>query len=294
MSEIYGPEGGAKTTIALSTSRGVLERGGTVLYLDLEKGLDGGVTLPEGHIKGWMEINGVDPNNENFVVVRPMTGEEAYTMIEQAIKNELFDLIVLDSMGALIPRSDLDGNIGESAYGKVAKLNAEALKRVLASYESQKVDKTHLMVINQARDNMSGYGGVKSTGGRALSHFVSTKIRCVRTGKEAEVGVNIITVRTDKNRFSMPWEESTLYVHPRCGIDATLELIELGVEDGVVTKGGAWYTFHDPMTGEEIFKEQGKAKAIEVLEGEQLEYRNQLKEVLYQKGLAKLIALTGV
>lgn len=236
-----------------------------------------------------MEVNGVDPNNPNFVVARPTTGEEAYALIEKAIKGELFELIVLDSMAALVPRADMDGDVGESAFGRVAKLNSEALKRVLSAYDTQKVDKTHLMIINQARENMSGYGGLRSTGGRALRHFVSTKLRCTRTGKEADVGVNIITVRVDKNRFSPPWEEVVIYIHPRCGIDTALEAIELGVEVGLVTKAGAYYTFHDPATGEEIFKEQGKAKALAALEGEHAEYTVKLKKAIRDRGISSLV-----
>ena len=259
ISELYGPESSGKSTIALAVTRGVLDRGGRVLYLDLEKGLDGGVNYPDGHIRGWLEINGIDPNNPNFQIMRAGSGEMVYELIEEAIKSELFELIVLDSMASLIPLADLEGNVGESSFGRVAKLNSEALKRVLHAYDVQSVEKTHFMIINQARDSVgTTVKGLHSTGGRALRHYVSTKLKCVRIGKDADSGVNILNVRTDKNRFSPPWEEVNLYVHPLCGIDIAMDLLEEGVAKGYIEKSGAWYTIVDTDTGEEMAKLQGK------------------------------------
>ncbi len=287
MSELYGAEGGGKSTIALMTCKQVLDAGGSVLYIDLEKGLDGGVDLKEGHIEGWMEKIGVSPRDPNLHVARPPTGEQVYELVEAAIKAGLFDLIVLDSMAALIPLADLTGDIGDSAFGRVAKLNAEAFKRILLAYDTQKVEKTHFMVINQARDNMGGHG-LKSTGGRALRHFVSTKLKCTRVGKVAEYGINIIRVRTDKSRFSPPWEEVELYIHPECGIDLIFELLELGQVHGFVIKKGTWYTVLDPTTEEELFKVQGKEKAKAKLAALP-EVCEIMKTLLYEEGMQGLV-----
>jgi recombination protein RecA len=289
ISELYGPEGSAKSTIALSVAKEVLNSGGAVLYLDLERALDGGTIYETGKIKGWMEVIGVPPDHPNLVVARPGTGEEVYQAIEKAIISDAFDLIVLDSMAALLPRSDLEGEVGDSAYGKVAKLNSEALKRVLFAYDKQAVEKTHLMIINQARDTVgSTVKGMHSPGGRALRHFVRTKLKCTRIGKDAEAGVNTIRVRTDKNSFSPPWEEVDIYLHPNYGIDSTMELIEYGTTEGFILRAGSWLTLIDPATGEELGKVQGAEKLralMESLDG----YIDRLKEKLWSEGMGKLI-----
>lgn len=286
ISELYGPEGGAKTTIALHTAKEVLANGGTVLYMDLEHGLDAGVDYDEGHLPGWMEKIGINPNNPNFHVARPLTGEEVYDMIEAAIVNELFDLVVLDSMAAMVPRADMEGNVGESAYGKVAKLNSEALKRVLAKYEAQAVQKTHLMVINQARDSIgTSHAGMRSPGGRALRHFAATRLRCTRVAKK-EGGINVINVRVDKNRFSPPWESTELFVHPAVGLDLTMELIQVGVETGVIVKGGAWFTIS--MDDAEEQKVQG-ANALRKIVDANPTWKATLRQKSWSVGLQQLI-----
>lgn len=289
ISELYGPEGGGKTTLALSVAKNVLDNGGAVLFLDLERSLDGGTDYDDKHIDGWMEVLGVPPDHPNLVVQRPGSGEEIYKVIEEAILSELFDLIVLDSMAAMVPRSDLEGDIGESAYGKVAKLNSEALKRVLFTYDKQEVEKTHLLVINQARDTVgSSVKGMHSPGGRALRHFVRTKIRCTRVGKNAKESINTIRVRVDKNTFSPPWEEVDIYIHPQFGIDSTAELIEYGVEEGFIEKGGAWYTLTDPETGEELGKEQGLTNMRARLDA-MPEFKEKLIKEIWEAGLNKIV-----
>lgn len=293
ISELYGPEGAAKSTIALATAAEVLKQGGAVLYLDLERALDGGTDYEDGHMRGWMETVGVPPDHPNLVVQRPGTGEEVYSVIEKAIIADTFNLIVLDSMAAMLPRSDLEGDVGESAYGKVAKLNSEALKRVLFAYDKQDVDLTHLMIVNQARDTVGTHvRGMHSPGGRALRHFVRTKLRCTRIKKDADHGINTIRVRVDKNSFSPPWEEVDIYLHPQYGIDTTMELIEYGVVEGFIEKNSSWFTLFDPDSGEELGKEQGADNLRTLMESvEGLEDR--LKDKIWKEGLNKLIRQKG-
>ena len=291
ISELYGPEGGAKTTIALSVAKRILDAGGKVLFFDLEKGLDGGVDYKDkGHLRGWMEIIGVNPEDPNLHVARPLTGEMVYEMIEASIKASLFDLIILDSMAALVPRADLEGDIGESAYGKVAKLNSEALKRVLGAYDKQEVDKTHFMIINQARDYIgTGRGGMRSPGGRALKHFVSTRLRCTRVAKK-DGGINVINVRVDKNRFSPPWESVELFIHPKHAIDHTMELIEVGVKEGFIIKGGSWYTLIDPTTGEELAKVQG-AEGLRAEIESRPDMKSQIELGIWDAGIENIVEI---
>lgn len=292
ISELYGAEGGGKTTLALSVAKEVLNKGGAVLFFDLERSLDGGVDYEDrGHLDGWMEIIGIPADHANFHVHRPMTGEAIYTMVEEAIKASLFDLIVLDSMAALIPRADLEGDIGESAYGKVAKLNSEALKRVLAAYDSQKVERTHFMVINQARDTIgTTVKGLRSPGGRALKHFVRTRLRCTRVAKKPG-GINVITIRVDKNAFSPPWELVELYIHPLYGIDTMMEILEVAIENGIVTKDGNWLTLHDPKTGDEVGKGNGREQFRKVML-ENMPIIDQIRADLWEKGLGNLVGTT--
>jgi len=291
ISEWFGTEGGGKSTIALMVTKWILDNGGTVLYLDLEKGLDGGVDLESGHIDGWMEIIGINPEHPNLQVARPITGEAAYEMIEDAIKADIFDLIVLDSMASLIPLADLEGNIGESAFGKVAKLNSEALKRVMAAYDAQKVERTHLFVVNQAREQMNS-PSLKSTGGRALRHFVGTKQRATRVGSDPALNVSIVRIRTIKSRFSPFGEEIEIYIHPELGIDLQLELIELGQDDGFIQRSGAWYTVADPTTGEELIKVQGK-QAVKDWFTQNPDMFQLLHNYLYEKMLNSFIKNTA-
>lgn len=290
ISELYGPEGGGKTTVALTMAKIVLDAGGKVLYFDLEHGLDGGTKYPQGHLKGWMQIVGVDPNDPNFEVARPLTGEEIYSMIEESIMLSIYDLVILDSMAAISTRADMEDEIGGgAAFGPVAKLNAKALKRVLQAYEAQKVEKTHLMILNQARDNVkSTWGGTKSTSGRALRHYVSTKLQMRRTGVDKDSNVSMITIVTEKNRFSPPKESTMIYIHPNCGIDTTLELLELGLIEGFIIKKGSYYTIHDPDTGEELAKVQGRDKAKEALDAD-TSLKERITDIAWNQGLSKLL-----
>lgn len=293
VSELFGPEGGGKTTIGLAVASRVLAKGGRVMFIDLEHSLDGGTVFKQGKIDGWMRRIGVDPDNSDFEVARPATGEEVFELIEAMIVLNMYDLIVLDSMAAMLPKADLEGNIGESAFGRVAKLNSEAFKRVMLAYRTQKVERTHLMIINQARENMkSSYGGVTSPGGRALKHYAHTRLLCKRTGKDSDAGVNILLIRTEKNRFSPPWETTELYTHPDVGLDFTMELLEFGVLSGFIQKKGAHYTIFDPKTGEELGKGHGKPKTKLLIDTNE-DLKKAMQKIAWEEGLEKLIKSDG-
>lgn len=290
ISELYGPEAGGKTTIALHVSKTVVDGGGKVLYIDLEHTLDGGVEFEEGKLRGWPEVIGVDiTDTKHFLIARPTTGEEVYEFLEYAIQTGEFNLIVLDSMGGMVPRVDMEGDVGESAFGRLAKLNSEALKRVMAKFDTNSAGKTHLMIINQARDSVgTGYSGMRSTGGRALRHFVRTKLRCQRVGKNADEGTNTIRVRVDKSMTGPPWEEVEIYIHPDHGIDIMAELIQFAVDEGLVERNGAWYTLFDHGTGEEKLKVQGRNAIREAVETD-LDLIHYLNTEMWTRGVAGIV-----
>lgn len=252
------------SSLAMSTAAQVLKNGGLVAYFDLERGLDAGLDLTnEQFVQGWLQTNGVEPTNPNFRIYRPTYGEEMYEMLEEALVGGFFDYVVIDSMAAIVTKAEMEGNIGESSYGKVANLNSQALRRLMIRF-NENIGKTHITVINQVRANIGGHG-FSSTGGYALPHYVACKLKIQRIGGSQHDSKETFTesrVDTEKSRYSKSGRV-IININSDFGIDLLQELLDWGTKNGYVhcPSGSSWYSFLDSRTGEELYKVQGAKKA---------------------------------
>lgn len=269
LSQVYGPFQSGKSTLALSTAAATLKAGGTVLYLDMERGLDFGLpgegfTEDQLETQGWLRTNGVDPFDPNFTVLQPLSGEEMYSILLDIIPNKLYNLVIVDSVAAIITESQAQGDVGDATYGAAAKLHSETLPKVMrAMGESRNYD-THIMFINQIRDNLrSPHGGKKAFGGNAIPHFVHYTIRMWKVGSKESVEEVATTtkVQVEKSRYA-PRRSVDITISSKRGIDVTAEVLDYLLDLGLVKKSGAWYAFYEEVDAEEpVGRTQGEAAA---------------------------------
>lgn len=273
ISEFYGPNRSGKSTLALSTAAQAIKQGGTAAYFDLERGLDGGIDLGEKQLKGWLQTNGID-NDENFVIIKPIFGEDIYEQLEDMILSNVFDLVVIDSMAGIISRNQMEGDIGAGNFGKTAKLNSESLPRLMIRFGQVKDPRTHINIINQVRENLANpHGGVKGTGGKALTHYTACRLKLTRIGGSTHEQKETYTdtrVESEKSRYSKAGRVE-IQINAQYGVDVLNELLEFAEMRDTVIKEGAWYTFIDPATGEELYKVQGAIKAKNYIRSSGLE-----------------------
>lgn len=266
MSEFYGKPQSGKSTLALSTARQVIRQGGRVLYIDLERGLD----IREGHQRSWLEVNGIDPfDTYHFAVVQdrpnqPLAAEDIYELIIDAMEQNKYQYIVLDSMAGMTTRSELAGEIGESHFGAVAKVNSQALKILFRKFGSNR--ETHITFINQVRDQIAGgMGGLKSTGGRALEHYVGLKLRLDRgrrvEAKDGDVATPVF-VKVDKSRYGAA-KKVEIRISSDRGIDVLQEVQDFAILNGYIHQSGAWYTLFDRPVEPTVVKNAKKNEEIE-------------------------------
>ncbi len=265
LSEIYGPEQAGKSTLALSTARQVIESGGRVLYIDLERGYD----LRNARTREWLHKNGIDPLDPNFVVADPETGEDMYQMIIDAIQSGVFQLIVIDSMAAVTTKSELEGEIGDANVGAVSKLNSQALKILFRKFGKNR--DTHLMILNQMRDKfgaMSFGPQTKSTGGRAVGHWVGMKIKLVKMGREAGVGDEVLTkvkVVVEKSRYGAA-RSVDIKISSERGVDTLQDVLEFAMDMGYIHRSGGWHYLYANAIDAKVWGKVDK-KDRETLEG---------------------------
>jgi recombination protein RecA len=263
---LYGAMQSGKSTLAIATASQVLRGGGSVLWFDFEGSLDlgepGSENDSQGQTRGWLQKLGVDPYQQPFDIVPALYGEEMWTMIEDAIHADAYDLVVIDSIAAVAARRELAGDVGDSTYGSAAALNSSALRRIMAAYGESKNRRLTLLIINQVRDNVgSPYGGTKQAGGRALPHYASTICKVTKTGSRetAEEVVTLSRVQVDKSRF-VPRRSVDITISSRCGVDVTAELLEYALRVGRAHKSGAWVYFYDrPVDFADLRKRKGTA-----------------------------------
>jgi recombination protein RecA len=247
LSEFYGKPGSGKSTLAMAAAGKVMAESGRVLYVDLEGGLD---IRPEGKTS-WLTTNGIDVYSNLFDLVQggkdaPISGEEVYNMILDSVRTKEHQFIIVDSMAALTTASELAGEIGDSHFGAVAKLNSQSL-RVLQQLQNANRE-CHIVFINQVRDQIAGgMGGLKSTGGRAVEHYMGMKVRFDKGLRVHTPDGDVLTpirVRVEKSRFG-PAKEANITISSRRGIDVLTEVYEGAVEAGYVHKDGSWYTLYN-------------------------------------------------
>jgi recombination protein RecA len=238
--EIYGPESSGKTTLALHVVAEVQKTGGTAAFIDAEHALD----------PSYAHRLGVDL--DNLLVSQPDTGEQALEITDTLVRSGAVDIIVIDSVAALTPRAEIEGEMGDQLPGLQARLMSQALRKLTASISKAK---TLVIFINQIRMKIGVmYGSPETTtGGNALKFYASVRLDIRRIGsvkQRDEIIGNNVRVKVVKNKVAPPFREVEFDIMYGQGISKIGEIIDLGVKAGVVEKSGSWYSFNSERIGQ--------------------------------------------
>ncbi len=237
--EVYGPESSGKTTLALSVA-GQAQRLGSAAFIDAEHALDA----------EYAQKLGVDI--DNLLVSQPDSGEQALEIAEMLVRSNAVDIVVIDSVAALVPRAELEGEMGDSHVGLQARLMSQALRKLTAIVAKTK---TCLVFINQIREKIGVMFGSPetTTGGRALKFYSSVRldIRRIATLKDGDKIVGSrAKIKVVKNKTAAPFRQAEFDIDYNEGISRSGELVDLGVEHKLVQKSGAWYTCGEVRLGQ--------------------------------------------
>ncbi|MEP7194214.1 MAG: recombinase RecA [Actinomycetota bacterium] len=243
--EIYGPESSGKTTVALHAVASAQKAGGIAAFIDAEHALD-----PD-----YAQKLGVD--TDALLVSQPDTGEQALEIADMLIRSGAIDIIVIDSVAALVPRAEIEGEMGDSHVGLQARLMSQALRKLTGTISSTN---TTMIFINQLREKIGVMFGSPetTTGGKALKFYASVRldVRRIETLKDGTDPVgNRTRVKVVKNKVAPPFKQAEFDIIYGLGISREGGLIDMGVEHGFVRKAGAWYTYEGDQLG------QGKENA---------------------------------
>jgi len=250
--ELFGPEAAGKTMCALQMIAQAQKRGGTAAFIDAEHALD----------VGFARKLGVDV--DNLLIAQPNSGEEALEITDTLVRSGAIDLIVVDSVAALVPKAELEGEMGDSHMGLQARLMSQALRKITGSVQKSR---TTVVFINQLRMKIGVMFGnpETTTGGRALAFYASVRLDIRRTArvKDGEEDIGSRTrVKVIKNKLAAPFREAEfdiLFTGERIGISFEGDLVDLGVEKGLVEKSGTWFSYQGERLG------QGRDNAKEFL-----------------------------
>jgi recombination protein RecA len=241
VTEIFGPESSGKTTQALHIIAEAQKRGGIAAFIDAEHALD----------INYARRLGV--KTEDLLISQPDYGEQALEIADMLVRSSAVDVVVVDSVAALIPQAELEGSMGETQVGGQARLMSHAMRKLTGTIHKSR---TSIVFINQLRMKigMTGYGSPETTtGGNALKFYASVRLdlRRIQTLKDKEESYgNRVRVKVVKNKMAPPFREAEYDVLFGTGISRVGELIDLGVEHGVVDKSGAWYAFGSERLGQ--------------------------------------------
>ena len=267
--EIYGPESSGKTTLTLQVIAEAQKLGGTAAFVDAEHALD----------PGYAEKLGVDV--DELLVSQPDTGEQALEITDMLVRSGSIDVVVVDSVAALTPKAEIEGDMGDSHMGLQARLMSQALRKLTGNIQRSN---TMVIFINQIRMKIGVMFGSPetTTGGNALKFYSSVRLDIRRIGaikKGEEIVGNETRVKVVKNKVSPPFKKAEFQILYGEGISREAELIDLGVQHGFVEKSGAWYSYGEDRIG------QGKEKVREFLK-ENPDMANEIEAKLRAKLLA--------
>ncbi|MBG84176.1 MAG: recombinase RecA [Phycisphaerae bacterium] len=269
--EVYGPESSGKTTLALTTLAHCQAGGGTAAFIDAEHALD----------PSWAKRLGV--NLADLLVSQPDTGEQALEICEMLVRSNAVDIIVVDSVAALIPRAEIEGEMGDSHVGLQARLMSQALRKLTGAIAKSK---TTVIFINQLREKIGVMFGSPETtpGGRALKFYSSVRIDIRRIGaiKDGDQNVgNRVRARVVKNKIAPPFRDAEFDIMFTEGISASGDLLDLAVAEDIVAKSGAWFSYGEVRLG------QGRENSKAFIR-ENVDLFNEIKaKVLAKKGVGE-------
>ena len=251
--EVYGAESSGKTTIALHIAAETQKANGIVAYIDAEHALD-----PE-----YAKALGVDV--DELLISQPDYGEQALEIADLLVRSGAVDLIVVDSVAALVPKAEIDGEMSDQQMGLQARLMSKALRKLTATLNKSK---TTMIFINQIRDKIGGFGfgpQTTTTGGKALKFYASVRMEVKRVGSVKQgddVIGNETVVKVTKNKVAPPFKEANFQIMYGKGITRVGEILEMALDNDIVSKSGAWFSFGDIRLG------QGKENVKVRLENE--------------------------
>ena len=274
--EIYGPESSGKTTLTLQVVAECQRAGGTAAFVDAEHALD----------PSYAEKLGVDV--DNLLISQPDTGEQALEITDMLVRSGAVDVVVVDSVAALTPRAEIEGDMGDSHMGLQARLMSQALRKLTGNI---KRSNTMVIFINQIRMKIGVMFGSPetTTGGNALKFYSSVRLDIRRIGsikKGEEILGNETRVKVVKNKMAPPFKKAEFEILYGEGISRLGELIDLGVEHGLVNKAGAWYSYNKDRIG------QGKENAKAFLR-ENTEMAQEIDSLLREKLLPNVNKATA-
>ncbi|MCE9656652.1 recombinase RecA [Clostridium celatum] len=263
--EIYGPESSGKTTVALHIAAEAQKLGGAVAFVDAEHALD----------PSYARNLGVD--TENLIVSQPDTGEQGLEIAEALVRSGAIDVLVVDSVAALVPRAEIEGEMGDSHVGLQARLMSQALRKLTGTINKSKCV---VIFINQLREKVGVMFGnpETTTGGRALKFYSSIRldVRRIDSIKQAdEIVGNRTRVKVMKNKVAPPFKQAEFDIMYNEGISRTGNIVDVGVKENIVQKSGAWFSYNDIRLG------QGRENAKQYLKDNPeiaLEIENKIRE----------------
>ncbi|NKQ52921.1 recombinase RecA [Amycolatopsis sp. K13G38] len=264
--EIYGPESSGKTTVALHAVANAQKAGGIAAFIDAEHALD-----PE-----YAKALGVD--TDALLVSQPDTGEQALEIADMLIRSGALDILVIDSVAALVPRAEIEGEMGDSHVGLQARLMSQALRKITGALSNSG---TTAIFINQLREKVGVMFGSPetTTGGKALKFYASVRldVRRIETLKDSGDAVgNRTRVKVVKNKVAPPFKQAEFDILYGQGVSREGSLIDMGVDQGILRKSGAWYTYEGDQLG------QGKENARKFLR-ENPDIANEIEKRIKEK-----------